>query len=72
MEESDNIADINDENVDINHADRANDKPIAIIVIDLSDSERDRHLILTEVLEGWKVMILVKRKWTKSVETKKN
>ena len=62
MEESDNIADINDENVDINHADRANEKPIAIIVIDLSDSERDRHLILTEVLEGWKVMILVKRK----------
>ena len=62
MEESDNIADINDENVDINHADRANEKPIAIIVIDLSDSERDRHLILREVLEGWKVMILVKRK----------
>ena len=62
MEESDNIADINDENVDINHADRANEKPIAIIAIDLSDSERDRHLILTEVLEGWKVMILVKRK----------
>ena len=62
MEESDNIADINDENVDINHADRANEKPIVIIVIDLSDSERDRHLILTEVLEGWKVMILVKRK----------
>ena len=52
MQESDNIVDINDENVDINHADSANEKPIRIIENDLSNSERDRHLRLGEALEG--------------------
>ena len=52
MQESDNIADINDENVDINHADSANEKPIRIIENDLSNSERERHLRLGEALEG--------------------
>ena len=28
MQESDNIADINDENVDINHANSVNEKPL--------------------------------------------
>ena len=52
MQESDNIADINRENVDINHADSANEEPIKIIENDLSDSERDRLLRLREALEG--------------------
>ena len=52
IQESDNIADINDENVDINYADSANEKPIRIIENDLSDSERDRLLRLREALEG--------------------
>ena len=42
MQESDNIEDINDENVDINHAGNANEEPITIIENDLSDFERDR------------------------------
>ena len=52
MQESDNIADVNDKNVDINHADSANEEPIRIIENDLSDSERDRLLRLREALEG--------------------
>ena len=52
MQESDNIADINRENVDISHADSANEEPITIIENDLSDSERDRLLRLREALEG--------------------
>ena len=52
MQESDNIADINDENVDIKHADRANEEPIKITENDLSDSEIDRLLRLREALEG--------------------
>ena len=39
IQESVNIADIYDENVDINHADSANEEPIRIIENDLSDSE---------------------------------
>ena len=52
MHDSDNIADINDENVDINHADNANEELITIIENDLSDSERHRLLRLRETLEG--------------------
>ena len=52
MKESDNIADINDENIDINHADSANEEPITIIENVLSDSERNRLLRLRETLEG--------------------
>ena len=52
MKESDNIVDINDENVDINHAVSANEKSIPIIENDLSDSETDRLLRLRETLEG--------------------
>ena len=36
MQGSDNIVDINDENVEINHADRVNEEPITIIENDLS------------------------------------
>ena len=52
MQESDNIEDTNDKNIDINHADSANEEPIRIIENDLSDSERDRLLRLREALEG--------------------
>ena len=52
MQESDNIEDTNDENIDINHADSANEEPIRIIENYLSDSERDRLLRLREALEG--------------------
>ena len=52
MHDGDSIADINDENVDINRADSANVEPITIIEIDLSDSERNRLLRLIETLEG--------------------
>ena len=52
MHDSDNIANINDENVDIDHADIANEEPITIIENDLSDSERNRLLRLRETLEG--------------------
>ena len=52
MHDGDSIADINDENVDINRADSANVEPITIIEIDLSDSERNRLLRLRETLEG--------------------
>ena len=51
MQESNKTADINDENVDINHADSANEEPIRIIENDLSDSERDSLLRLREALE---------------------
>ena len=51
MQESNKRADINDENVDINHADSANEEPIRIIENDLSDSERDSLLRLREALE---------------------
>ena len=44
MQESDNTADINDENVNIKHADRVNEEPIKITENDLSDSEIDRLL----------------------------
>ena len=43
---NDDTADTNGENVDINHADSANEEPIKIIENDLSDSERDRLLTL--------------------------
>ena len=43
---NDDTADINGENVDINHADSANEEPIKIIENDLSDSERDSLLTL--------------------------
>ena len=49
---SDNTADINDENVDVDHAHSANEEPFRIIENDLSDSERDRLLRLREALEG--------------------
>ena len=52
MQESDNTADINDENVDIKHADSVNEEPITITENDLSDSERNRLLRLRETLEG--------------------
>ena len=51
MQESNKTADINDENVDINHADSANEELIRIIENDLSDSERDSLLRLREALE---------------------
>ena len=51
IQERDNITDINDENVDINQADRANEEPIRIIEHYFSDSERDRILRLREALE---------------------
>ena len=49
MQESDNTADIYDENVDINHADRANEESIRIIENDLSDSEREAFKIKTSI-----------------------
>ena len=52
IQESDNTAGINDENVDTNHEDTANEEPIKITENDLSDSERDRLLRLREALEG--------------------
>ena len=52
IQESDNTADIYDENVDINHVYSANEEPIRITKNDLSDSERDRLLRLIETLEG--------------------
>ena len=52
MHDSDNIADINYENVDINYADSANEEPITIIENYLSTSERNRLLRLRETLEG--------------------
>ena len=52
MQESDNIVDISDENVDMNHAHSVNEEPIIIIENDLSDSERDRLLRLREALTG--------------------
>ena len=52
IKESDNTANIYDENGDINHADRANKEPIRIVENVLSDSERDRLLRLRESLEG--------------------
>ena len=51
MQESDNIEDINHDNVVINHVDSANEEPIAIIENDLRDYERDRLLRLREALE---------------------
>ena len=52
MQENDNIADINDENVDINHADSVNEEHITIIQNDLSDTERNNLLRSRETLEG--------------------
>ena len=52
IQESDKTADINNENVDISHADSANEEPITIIENDLSDSERDRLSTSREALEG--------------------
>ena len=52
MQESDNIADVNDKNVDINHTDSANEEPIRITENDLNDYERDRLLRLREALAG--------------------
>ena len=52
LQESDNIADINEENVDINHTDCGNKETIRITENDLSDYERDRLLILREALGG--------------------
>ena len=52
IHDGDSIAGINDENVDINHADSANEELITIIENDLSDSERQRLLRLRETMEG--------------------
>ena len=52
IQENDNIAGINDKNVDINYADSANKEPIRITENVLNDSERDRILRLREALEG--------------------
>ena len=52
MQESDNIVEIYDENVDVNHADSPNEEPITIIEIDLSNFKRGRLLRLREALEG--------------------
>ena len=52
IKESDNTADIYDENGDINHADSANEEPIRIVENVLSDSKRDRLFRLIEALEG--------------------
>ena len=52
MPQTDNIADINDENVDINQADSANEEPIIIIENELSDCERNWLLRLREVCQG--------------------
>ena len=52
MQESDNIVDIHDEDVDINYADIANGEPITIIENDLSDSQRDGISRSREALEG--------------------
>ena len=60
MQESDNIVEIYDENVDINHADSPNEEHITIIEIDLSNFKRGRLLRLREALEGDDFS---KRKW---------
>ena len=52
MQESDNIVDIHDEDVDINYADIANGEPITIIENDLSDSQRNGISRSREALEG--------------------
>ena len=52
MQESDNIEDTNDENIDINHADSTSEEPIRVTENDLSDSEREKLLRLREALEG--------------------
>ena len=52
MHDSDNIADINYENVDITHADSATEEPITVIENDLTDSERNRLLRLKKTLKG--------------------
>ena len=52
MQQTDNIADINDENVDINQVDSANEEPIIIIENELSDCERNWLLRLREVCQG--------------------
>ena len=52
IHDGDSIAGINDENVDINHADSANEELITIIENDLSDSERQKLLRLRETMEG--------------------
>ena len=52
IHDSDNIVDINDENVDINHAVSANEEPVTKIENYLSDSKRNRLLRLRETLEG--------------------
>ena len=51
VQESDNIADIDDEKVDINHADSVTEEPTTIIENDLSDSKRNRLLRLKKTLE---------------------
>ena len=52
IKESDNTADIYDENGDINHADSSNEEPIRIVENVFGDSERNRLLRLREALEG--------------------
>ena len=52
IQESHKTADIYNENVDINHADSANEEPIRIVEYDLSGFKRDRRLRLKEALEG--------------------
>ena len=52
MQQTDNIADINDDNVDINQADSANEEPIKIIENELSDCERNWLLRLREAFQG--------------------
>ena len=52
VQESDNIGDNDDENVDINQAHSATEEPITIIQNDLSNCERNRLLRLREILKG--------------------
>ena len=52
VQESDNIGDNDDENVDINQAHSATEEPITIIQNDLSNCERNRILRLREILKG--------------------
>ena len=52
VQESHNIVDVDDEKVDINHADSVTEEPTTIIENDLSESERNRLLRLKETLEG--------------------
>ena len=51
IQENDNIANIYDENDDMDHADSANEELVEITENDLSDYQRDRLLRLRETLK---------------------